>query len=406
MKSHKSCRVCGSTNLKLVLDLGPQPPSNNFVDNPHVEEEKFPLRVFFCKECYLIQLIDVVEPEDIFNNNYPYFTGKSSQTTIKYFHDLAKRLEKFYKLDKEKIVVDIGGNDGTFLDGFTKPLTINVEPCIEQAKISEKKGHVTFNKFFTPEVARDIVDNFGRVDIVTATNMMAHVDDLYTVMSGIRYLLKPYGIFVLENHYAHSVFFKGQYDSIYHEHMSYFSQFPLDTLAKAFGMGVTNMEYTPAHGGSIRVYFTDTEFTNHYTLYTSLFQNVKDYSALVMCGKKMLESGQRLKKLLKKLKSKGKTIVGYGCPAKANTIINSFDIGEELDFMIDTTPSKQGKYTPGSHVPIFHPDIFKETKVDYAVMFPWNYKEEILRKEKEWLRSGGKFIIPIPEPKIIGGVNV
>ena len=250
------------------------------------------------------------------------------------------------------------------------------------------------NDNFTPEVARRLVDLYGKAKIITATNMFAHIDDLYSFMAGIVYLLKDDGVFVIEVHHALSIIKDMEYDSIYHEHMSYYTINPLWHLAENFGMYVSKAEKIPIHGGSLRIYFKKGN-EKSWGLKIALEETeagLHDVGAYDVFCLRAEKSRIKLHDLLKTLTDQGYTISGYGCPAKANTIINSASLGEYIDYMIDTTPAKQGKYTPNSHIPIYPTQYFYDHPTDYAILFPWNYAKEILEKEKDYK---GKFIHPL-----------
>jgi len=402
---HTSCRVCGSHNLELILDLGEHPPSNSLIHEISSEyfdfkEQIFPLRLFFCQECGLLQLLDIVNPKILFQQDYPYYTGKSSQTMQKHWKDLAEKLGK--DLCKDSIVVDIGGNDGTLLSYFSEGITkINVEPSESHWETNYDKGISTFGEFFTPETARKIVDLEGKVDLVLATNVFAHIDDLYTFMAGVKFMIKDTGVFVIEVPHALSLVKDLEYDTIYHEHMSYWSIRPLQMLANNCGFRVISLEKIPTHGGSLRVYLKKEDgwiFPKALTkIYTEEYLvGMYDKDELVKFGANVKKSLMDLEILVEDLFIKGNKIVGYGCPAKANTILNSIPhIAKFIEYMTDTTPEKQGKYTPGTHIPIKSPEEFYKNPPDYAILFPWNYGKEIIEKEKKFLDTGGKFIMPL-----------
>jgi len=344
--------------------------------------------------------LDIVDPELLFQKDYPYYTGKSSQTMQKHWKDLAEKLSK--NLNSESVVVDIGGNDGTLLSYFTKTLhTINVEPSESHWEESSKKGIVTFRMFFSPSVARSIVNTFGKVDVITATNVFAHIDDLYSFMAGVKFMIKDTGVFVIEVPHALSLVKGLEYDTIYHEHMSYWSIRPLQMLANNCGFRVISLERIPTHGGSLRVYLKKEDgwiFPKVLTkIYTEEYlSGMYDKDELVKFGVNVKKSLMDLEILVEDLFIKGNKIVGYGCPAKANTILNSIPhIAKFIEYITDTTPEKQGKNTPGTHIKIIAPDEFYKNPPDYAILFPWNYGKEIIEKEKEFLDSGGKFIIPL-----------
>ncbi len=406
-KHYSSCRICGSKNLYKFLDLGEQPLANAYLTNPYQTEPLYPLRVYFCKDCGLIQLCDVVNPKELFTK-YSYFTGYSSQTMQDHFHQLAQSIEKDFKLTKNDIVVDIGGNDGTLLDGYTLPVTINVEPSLEQSIVSEKKGHATYTDFFDTECARGIVEKHGKAKIITACNVFAHVDNLYEFMAAVKLLLKPDGIFIIEVHHAYNFIKNLEWDVTYHEHLSYFTLGPLNCLASFFNLNIFRVEEIPTQGGSLRLYLGNTANVGtgyHYVEHKEHIAGLYESKTYEDYQQKVDENVRQLWDLLYTLDVIGEKVFGYGTPAKSSTLIYYAEIEPYIKYMIDTTPAKQGKYTPGSHIPIYTPEKGKVC-YGYAIMFPYNYKEEILAKEKEFLKKGGKFIIPIPEVTVVGVEDV
>lgn len=403
-KHYETCRVCGSSNLMEVLNLGDQPPANAYLNNPEDKEKNFPLILKFCKDCGLLQLTDVVEPSELFKN-YNYFTGYSSTTMKEHFQKFASELEKDLKLTMKDIVVDIGGNDGTLLDCFIIPSKINVEPSWEQALVTRNKGIKTYPTFFSSHLARQIVDEVGKAKVITATNVFAHLDNLYDFMAGVKFLLQPDGVFIIEVHHALNLIQNVEWTNIYHEHLTYWSLAPLNILASKFGLNILRVEEIPSQGGSIRVTFGNVALMGKWSGYNEVIQ--KEYKAKLYqprtykAFKKKVETNVwELRGLLARLKEDGMIIFGYGCPAKTATLTNYANIGTEtLTFITDTTPAKQGKFTPGKHIPIIADK--EQLCVDYGLIFPWNYTDEILAKEKEFLEKGGKFIVPCPKVKVI-----
>jgi hypothetical protein len=402
-KHYSTCRICGNRNLLSFLDLKNQPPANALLSSPEQKENFYPLKVYYCQDCGLIQLTDVVDPEELFTG-YSYFTGFSSQTMKNHFHTLAQALEKEMKLTSNDLVVDIGGNDGTLLEAYEAPNKINIEPSAEQAALSKGKGITTYTNFFNTETARSVVDMHGKAKIITAANVFAHLDNLFDFMAGIRRLLQPNGVFIIEVHHALNLIQKLEWDVVYHEHLCYYTLSPLNILGSYFGLSIIKVEEIPTQGGSLRIYFGNvSKGTEGFRQVISKEYEAKLYQpeTFLNFGQRVNENNQNMLALLAKLKREGKTIVGYGCPAKASTMTNALDLGKYLEYILDTTPAKQGKYTPGQHIPIVSPDRFHEAYPDYAIMFSWNYKTEILAKEQDFLKKGGKFIIPIPEVQVI-----
>ncbi len=398
------CRICGSNNLHEFLDLGPQPPANAFLECDQLESEQyFPLKVYFCEMCGLVQLRDVINPDVLFKD-YAYFTGKSSETMKKHFKNLAEKITGMCKLQPEDLVIDIGSNDGTFLKNFDCRV-IGIDPAENVAKTANLQGIKTYPVYFNAENAWKTLQKTGKAQVITATNVFAHVNNLYDFMAGVRCLLDDEGIFIIEVPHFMEQYKRLSFDQFYHEHLSYFLTEPLRDIGKKFGLTLFDIEKIPVHGGSIRCYYSYVEEDESsfeelwYEEDDMYLYSVKTYEDF---GKRVQVMSGKLRKLLIDLKNSGNRIVGYGAPAKGNTLLNYCRIGNDiLDYLTDTTPYKQGKLSPGMHIPVVSPEFFHEDNPDYALMLPWNYKEEILEKEKEFVKNGGRFIIPIPEPTIV-----
>ncbi len=400
---YKTCRICGSNNLLPFLNLGNQPPANALIDSPNIAENFYPLQVYYCEDCGLIQLTDVIDPSILFNN-YNYFTGYSSQTMRNHFKCFAEQLKQEYQLGIKDLIIDIGGNDGSFLENFIECKRLNVEPSIIQALESYKKGIPVETKFFSSQTAREIVDNYGKAKIITASNVFAHLDNLHDFMAGIRQLMAPDSVFIIEVAHALNLIQKAEWDTVYHEHLSYFTLSPLHILGSQFGLNISKVEEIPTHGGSIRVFFTNAykgNFSYNDTIKKEYAANLYRPETFLNFQERVNTNKSQLLSLLSRLKQDGKSIIGYGSPAKATVLANYCNLKPYLDYIIDTTPSKQGKFSPGQHIPILKPEYFHQDNPDYALMFAWNYKDEILAKEQDFLNFGGHFIIPLPEVQVI-----
>ena len=410
MITRTRCRICGSDKLKKVIDLGEQPLANNFILEHIVKEKifleinepKYPLVLYRCEECGLVQLTNIVAPEEMFSN-YPYYTGRSSKTLPEHFQNLAQKLTKEYDLTSQDLVIDIGSNDGTLLKAF-KTRRLGIEPCFEIAQFADDENHVpTIPDYFSSSLAMDILNWQGKAKVITATNVFAHIDNLYDVMAGVKLLLEDDGVFVIEVQHFLEMFKNLEFDQIYHEHLSYFTILPLMLLGRKFGLTLFKAERIPIHGGSIRCYFKEKDYPWDSSpwdiVHDEFFEHLEETDRW---EKKIQNIKETLTHMLKSLKYTGARIVGYGAPAKGNTLLNYCQIDTELlDYLLDTTPAKQGKYSPGMHIPVVSPDEFHKNPPDYALMLAWNYKDEILKKEQKFIENGGKFIVPIPEPEII-----
>lgn len=404
----KNCRICGNTKLDKFLSLGPTPLANNFLkpDQLNREELYYPLDVYFCNKCHLIQLLDIVPPEVMFKD-YAYITGASKPMEL-HFAGLTKDVSTNFKVNKDSLVVDIGSNDGTLLQYFSKIglRVLGIEPASNIAQIARKRGISTINKFFSKDCALEIYKKYGFADVILATNVFAHVDNLENILYGIDYLLSKDGLFVIEVPYLINLLDNIEFDTIYHEHLSYFSTYPLVYLFRKFGMKIVDIKQIPIHGGSIRIFVkrSTKKQSQNVSKFLLMEQNaeldsIKTYTKFT---KKVDLVKERLVKLLKTLKNEETRITGYGATAKGNTLLNYCKIGPDiLDYISDTTAYKQGRYTPGMHIPIFPEEKFHKDIPNYSLLLAWNYADAILQKEQKYRRKGGKFILPLPDPKII-----
>ena len=410
IKAHTNCRVCKTKLTHRFLKLGPIPLANSFVKSEQLDklEDFYPLDVYFCEACGLVQLGHVVPPEVMFRN-YIYVSGTSA-TIPAHFANLAKEAVERFSLDKDSLVVDIGGNDGTLLRGF-KNLNVrvlNVEPATNIAKIAESSGIETFNEFWNKATALKIANEKGKAKLIIGTNVFAHVDDWDGFIEGVTILLDNNGVFIIEAPYLVDLLEKTEFDTIYHEHLSYLAIRPMVTLFKRCGMEVSDVKRTSIHGGSIRLYIkksgSNIQTTGSVNELLSLEKKLKldsldtylEFAANVETLK------QKLVDLLKGLKSKGKRIAGYGAPAKGNTLLNYYKIGTDLlDYIVDKNPLKQGLYTPGMHIPTFDAGKILEDMPDYLLILAWNFADEIMAQQHAFKEKGGKFIIPLPQPAVL-----
>jgi SAM-dependent methyltransferase len=386
------------------------PPSNSFLTEKQLgsPEESYPLDVYFCKNCNLVQLLDIVSPDELFKN-YAYFTG-ASLPMKQHFALLAEDIIKTYKLTSNSLVVDIGGNDGSLLSNFKKHniKVLNVEPSANVAKVSRKLGIDTVNDYWNSETASKIYKKWGKAKVILATNVFAHVDDSHSFLEGVDLLLEEDGVFVVEVPYLVDLLEKTEFDTIYHEHLSYFAIKPMEILFEKHNLKIVDVKRIWVHGGSIRIYANKKsealQITNAVSELLALEKKLKlnSLETYEKFAEKVRLNREKLQKLLEKLKKEGKKIIGYGAPAKGNVLLNYCKIGTEfLDYVVDTTSFKQGKYTPGMHLYVFPVEKIREDNPDFLLLLAWNYSEQIFKKEKEYQKNGGKFIIPIPEPKIV-----
>jgi SAM-dependent methyltransferase len=411
-KYHKKneCRICSSNNLELILDLGEQPPSNAFIKKEDLKkcEDKFPLRLYLCKECYLLQLLDIVDKEILFRE-YLYLTS-ASKPSVNHFKKYAYDVyEEFLKQNKNPLVIEIGSNDGTLLKEFKKLgcSVLGIEPAKNIAKIANDAGITTENTFLNYDIVKK-KSLEKKAAIIVGNNVFGHIDDLKEFMKCVKMLSKEKGVFIFEVPYLLNLIQKLEFDTVYHEHLSYFSLIPLMRLMDEFNLEIFDVKKQKVHGGTIRVFVSEKNNFKKTINFEKMIKFEKEFGINeIQTYQKFSENVKELKNKLQnellKFKKEGKIIFGYGAPAKGNVLLNYCNIGTEfLDYIIDTTPLKQGLYTPGMHIPVKSDkeNIEKPSK-QIALLLAWNYEEEIINKEELFLKNGGKFLIPIPTPKII-----
>lgn len=404
------CRFCLGKHLKLVFDLGKQPAANAFLSKKDLslKENFFPLKVNFCTNCGLLQLAYVVSPDYLFRN-YVYVSSTSS-VFVKHFEDYAQEIYENFNLDKNSLVVDIGSNDGILLKPFQKlgAKVLGIDPARKIAKEASKKGLETLPEYFDQKLADYITKKYGFADVVCANNVFAHVPNIDELVLAINRLLNPEGILVIEVPYLVDFIQKNLFDTIYHEHVSYLSIKPLMTLFKRFEMEIFDVEKTESHGGSIRVFVKKIVSKRKIKKSVETFIKLEEDLGLHSIRtyqkywKNITKNKRELNAILKKLKTLNKSIAGYGAPAKGNTLLNYFDIGQDvLDFIADDSEYKQGLYSPGMHIPIVSPAKLEKERPDYIFILAWNFASSIMERNSSFKQKGGKFIIPVPTPKIV-----
>jgi len=405
------CRICGNEGLKKFLSLGKMPLANSFVSKEDLgkKENSFPLETCFCSKCKLVQLSCVVPAEMMFKN-YVYVSSTTA-TFRTHFARMAEEISSSFALDKSSLAVDIGSNDGILLKGFQKMgvQTIGVEPAANIAAIAEQSGVETINDFFNESAVKEILARKGHADVVTATNVFAHVDDIHDLIKNVKTLLKKDGIFVIEVPYLIDMLGKMLFDTIYHEHLSYFSLTSLNNFFAMSGMQIFDVQRVGSHGGSLRVFVRKEE--GRFSIKTSVPKMLEDEKKYGINGielyqkfaEKVYSTKANLVKSLKDIKGKGKIIAGYGAPAKGNTLLNFCGIGPDLlSYIVDDNPLKVGLLTPGTHIPVVSSMHLDKEKPDYILILAWNFAKEIMEKTKAYAEQGVKFIIPLPEVTIVG----
>lgn len=406
----KKCGICNGINLSEILNLGEQPLANSFIKNIKLisKEIKFPLRLGLCNDCFFVQLLDIVDKEFMFEH-YLYMTS-ASKPIIEHFKKYANEIYTDYLNSKNKsTVLEIGSNDGSMLLEFQKLgiKVLGIEPAENIAKLANESGILTKNHFFSSTIAKEI-SKTENILVVVANNVVGHVEDLHDFMEGIKILIKENGIFVFEVPYLNDLIQKLEFDTIYHEHLSYFSLLPIINWTNQFGLEVFDIKKQSVHGGTIRVFITKKgnisqknsvkEFLDEEQLY-----GLDDILTYKKFAQNIINLKFDLIEFVTELKKQKKSLIGYGASAKGNVLLNYCNIDHTIiDFIIDTTPLKQGKFTPGTHIPILQPnELENKGNGDIVLLLAWNYEDTILEKEKSFRNKGGKFLIPIPKPRLL-----
>jgi len=404
------CRICGSNNLFEFLDLGFTPPVDQFLreDQLRQPETHYPLTVLMCEECSLAQLSYVVPGEVLYRRDYPY---ESSMTQSGQLHwdEFAETVCNCYSISEGDLVVDIGSNVGVLLGSFAKQGAniLGIDPASNIVRIAEKRGIETWDEFFSLNVAEKAVREKGNASVITATNVFAHVDDLKSFMQAVDILLSKNGIFIFEAPYFGNLINFLEYDTIYHEHLSYLLLKPIIKLASQFGMEVSDVLERDIHGGSFRVFISrigEHKINERVQKFLRRESNSKWScpATLKEFSKKVNRNRDDLTSMLNSLKSSGKKVAAVSAPAKGMTLLNYCRIGpESLNFVTEKSTLKIGRYCPGVHIPVLDDDALTNNKIDFELLLVWNFSKEIMNNLKKLRERGGKFIIPIPQPRIV-----
>jgi 2-polyprenyl-3-methyl-5-hydroxy-6-metoxy-1,4-benzoquinol methylase len=400
-----TCRFCNS-ELISFCDLGQSPLSNSFLEESqlHIKETLYPLHAYVCRICYLVQLDQFESPKNIFTN-YAYFSSYS-ETWLKHCQEYTSQVISRFKINQNKKVIEIASNDGYLLKYFKKENihVLGIEPAENVAKVAESSGIPTIKSFFNTKLARNLKAENKQADLLICNNVLAHVPSLNDFIAGLKTLLKPEGVITLEFPSLLKLIEQNQFDTIYHEHFSYFSFLTVEKIFLHNGLRIFDVDELNTHGGSLRIYVQHQESVeNPISEYVLLVKQMEKkrgldkISSYLNFTKQVEETKQKLYSFLTKKKQSAKSIAAYGAPAKGNTLLNYCNIGTDLiDYTVDLNPRKQGRYLPGTHIPIYHPDKIKYTKPDYILILPWNIKDEIMAQMKHINEWGGQFIIPIP----------
>jgi len=408
---NSECRFCSAPLENVFCDLGMSPLANSYLEEGQLQsvESFYPLRAFVCSQCLLVQLEEFETPEHIFGD-YAYFSSYSN-SWLDHCNRYVQQVRKRFNLDESSQVVELASNDGYLLQYFKEAgIPVHgVEPAANVAEVAESKGIPTLIEFFGIDCAKGMAAQGRMADLLLGNNVLAHVPDLNDFVAGMKIVLKPSGVITMEFPHLLKLMQLNQFDTIYHEHFSYFSLHTVMQVFSRHGLAIFDVEELPTHGGSLRIYaqhagdearptleavnrVTDSEAEAGLT-------KLETYSGF---GGRVLRAKCDLLDFLITLKREGKRVVGYGAPAKGNTLLNFCGIGREfIDYTVDRSLAKQDRYLPGTHIPVFATEKIDETRPDYLLILPWNIKDEIIERAKHIRDWGGKFVVPIPGVEVI-----
>ncbi len=406
------CRFCATPLQHTFVDLGMSPLSNAYLfpEQSNRMEPFYPLHAFVCDTCFLVQLEEFETPEQIFGD-YAYFSSYSDQWldhARAYAQTMVARLE----LDGGSRVIEIASNDGYLLQYFKEQNipVLGIEPAANVAAVATGKGIPTMVKFFGANTAIELAGENSRADLLIGNNVLAHVPDLNDFVAGLKQLLKPAGIVTMEFPHLLRLMAENQFDTIYHEHFSYFSFLTVEKIFARHGLVLFDVDELPTHGGSLRIYAIHAENKAKPVAasVTMLKQREREaglerLETYAGFAEQVRETKRQLLEFLIGAKRAGKTVAGYGAPAKGNTLLNYCGIRSDfIDYTVDRSPHKQGKLLPGTHIPVHHPGKIRETRPDYLLILPWNIREEVMEQMADIRQWGGKFVVPIPRVEVLG----
>lgn len=409
--TQRPCRFCAKPLTLSFADLGMSPPSNAYLKPAQLGrvEKFYPLHAWVCESCLLVQLEEFETPEQIFSD-YAYFSSYS-ESWLTHAREYTAMMTKRFGLGAKSRVVEIASNDGYLLQYFVAAgvQVLGVEPAANVAKVAEEKGVPTLVRFFGTETAKNMVAQGKQANVLLGNNVLAHVPDLNDFVAGMKVLLAPGGVITMEFPHLLRLMQENQFDTIYHEHFSYFSFLTVREVFAKHGITLFDVEELPTHGGSLRIFGRHAEDATRAVLpavdgllareRAAGLDKIDTYRAF---EEQVKETKRRLLEFLIAAKRSGKTVVGYGAPAKGNTLLNYCGVRTDfIDYTVDLSPHKQGHFLPGVHIPIYEPERIRATRPDYVLILPWNLKDEVMKQMADVRGWGGKFVVPIPEVKVL-----
>jgi 2-polyprenyl-3-methyl-5-hydroxy-6-metoxy-1,4-benzoquinol methylase len=413
----KKCRFCGNELRYTFADLGMSPIANDNLTSEHLNraEKFYPLHTYVCDRCLLVQLEEFESPEHIFGDgDYAYFSSYS-ESWLRHAKAYTELMVERFKFNSASQVVEIASNDGYLLQYFHQKgiPVLGVEPAANTAKAAAEKGIPTWVKFFGVNTAKEMVAEGKSADLLLGNNVLAHVPDVNDFIGGMKIVLKPNGILTMEFPHLLQLMQQNQFDTIYHEHFSYYSFITVEKMFAAHGLTLFDVEELSTHGGSLRIYGKHSDAVE--PVVSNRVKQLKakeaaagleDIETYLTFGEQVKATKRKLLKFLIEAKSQGKRIAAYGAPAKGNTLLNYCGVGKDfIDYTVDRSPYKQGLFLPGTHIPILHPDKIRETQPDYVLILPWNLKEEIMTQMAYIAEWGGQFVVPIPEVQVYPAIQ-
>ena len=407
-----TCRFCSNQLSTSFADLGMSPVSNAFVREADRDrmEPFYPLHAWVCDACHLVQLEQFESPEQIFNEEYMYFSSYSD-SWLAHAKAYCDQMEKLLGLGKSSQVIEIASNDGYLLQYFVAKgiPVLGIEPTANTARAAEAKGVKSLVKFFGVQTGKELAAAGTKADLLLGNNVLAHVPDINDFVGGMKVVLKPAGVVTMEFPHLLELMRNNQFDTIYHEHFSYLSLLTTRAIFAKHGLRIYDVERLPTHGGSLRIYACHAEDKRADTerlaavLADERAAGLDRADAYGRFAEQVRETKRRLLEFLIKAKREGKTVVGYGAPAKGNTLLNYCGVRSDfIDYTVDRSPQKQGTYLPGVRIPVHAPERIFQTKPDYVLILPWNLRDEVMAQMKGISAWGGKFVVPVPSAEVVG----